>query len=474
MLDPCRGSALDTPVAASLAAIHPADDAALAALRSLVNAAPLPMAVFGEDGACLVANRGFVVASAGQQRGADLPATRHAPFSPDGVRHWTLATMQPGDGESPALQLVDAAVNSLPIIFNAKDLHSRYLYMNRYQAALYGVTPDSAVGQTAAEMLGSSYGSYTRAIDAEVIRSARPSAFFEETYAGADQVMRHWMTSKVPLIGPDGAVWGVATVALDITERKQLEERLREARDQAESGSRAKSRFLAAMSHELRTPLNAVIGFAELMQQEALGPLGSQDYIEYAGHILTSGMALLEMITNLLDFARVEAGTLELRYTDVELIRLLRSATAGAQSGVMVQRDPPVAVSLDLPTGHLPIRGDEGRLRQVFGGLIGNALKFTPAGGQVTVRLRAVPGGAEIIITDTGIGMSPDELKHVFEPFWQADSGLSRVRGGAGIGLRLARELVALHGGSVELASHKGQGTQITVLLPTEPQPPGT
>ena len=304
-----------------------------------------------------------------------------------------------------------------------------------------------------------------------MIRTRRASAFFEESYAGVDQVPRHWLTSKVPLLGADGAVYGVATVAIDITERKLLEERLREARDQAEAGSRAKSRFLAAMSHELRTPLNAVIGFAELMEQEALGPLGQRDYVDYAGHILRSGMHLLQMITNLLDFARVEAGTLELAVGDVEMVRLVRGVVAAARGGA-VNGERSVELTTDLPAGMLPIRGDEARLRQVLGGLVDNAIKFTAPGGHVRVALAERDGGAEVLVTDSGIGMSPEELEHVFEPFWQADSGLGRLRGGAGIGLRLARELIALHGGEIVLDSRRGEGTQVTVRLPSCPPDP--
>ncbi len=431
------------------------------------------MAVFDASGECLVANHAFVLGAARLDGGLGA-VERRVPFSPDGVRGWTLATMPEGaaaigQGSRPTLDLVDAVVNVLPIMFNAKDLQSRYLFMNRYQAALYGVSPDGAVGRTAADLLGSDYGSYTRSRDAEVIQTGRPSGFFEESYAGVDQVIKHWLTSKVPLAGADGAVWGVATVSLDITERKALEERLREAKEQAEAGSRAKSRFLAAMSHELRTPLNAVIGFAELMEQEALGPLGSAEYVEYSGHILRSGMALLHMITNLLDFARVEAGTLELRVADVELVRLVRSVVAGARSENPVPANEPPPITLDLPPGTLAIRGDEARLRQVFGGLMSNALKFTPTGGKLSISLRAHGDGVEVVVTDSGIGMSPEELEHVFEPFWQADGGLGRMRGGAGIGLRLARELIALHGGNLALESSKGEGTRVIVRLPHTP-----
>jgi two-component system cell cycle sensor histidine kinase PleC len=229
------------------------------------------------------------------------------------------------------------------------------------------------------------------------------------------------------------------------------------------------------MSHELRTPLNAVIGFAELMHEESLGPLGHAEYKEYAGLILRSGMNLLDMISNLLDFARADAGSLELSIADVEIGRLLRGVLTRARERMAGPSSAGrVTLEADLPTGMLAIRADEVRLRQVLRGLIDNAMKFTPAGGRVTVSARAIDGGgAELVVADTGIGMSPDELEHVFEPFWQADSGLGRTRDGAGIGLKLARQLVALHGGTLAMESVRGEGTRVILRLPSAPPPAG-
>jgi PAS domain S-box-containing protein len=449
-------------------------DPALLAVCALVEVAAAPTAVFDASEACLVANPAFVLHAARyDDAGSRGAAERRAAFSPDGTRQWTLVTVPADGGDRPAFQFIDAVANALPIMFNAKDTNGRYLFMNRYQATLYGVTPLEAVGRTAAELLNPAYGGYTAAIDAEVIRTGRATPFYEEHYAGVDGVARHWMTSKVPLVGTAGNVWGTATVAVDITERKLLEQKLREASVQSEAGSRAKSRFLATMSHELRTPLNAVIGFAELLHQEALGPLGVPEYREYAGLILRSGMNLLDTIGNLLDFARVESGGLELSIGDVEVGRLLRSVAAAArQEAAAHGKPPPAALDVEEFAGLLPIRADEQRLRQVVRGLIGNALKFTPAGGRVSVAARKLTGfGVEVVVADSGIGMSPDDLEHAFEPFWQADGGIGRLREGVGIGLKLARQLVSLHGGTLKLESRKGQGTRVILRLPHTPRP---
>jgi PAS domain S-box-containing protein len=460
------------PTARPTAPVDPPDPS-LAAVRALVAAARAPLAVFDAAGDILVANPAFVLHAAGYGSATPPPATEvRTGFSPDGVRAWKLASVAEPDAAPRAFDFIDVVANALPIMFSAKDTRSRYLFMNRYQAALYGVTPREAVGRTAADLLGESYGRYTGAIDAEVLGGGGATPFYEESYAGVDGKVRHWLTSKVPL-ATGGTVWGIATVAVDITERKELEASLRQAKEQAEAGSRAKSRFLANMSHELRTPLNAVIGFAEIMRDEAMGPLGSPEYKEYAGLILRSGWALLEMITNLLDVARADAGSLALSIADVEVMRLLRSIAVGVREEAVASGAAPQAVVEVAPaTGMIAVRADEHRLRQLLRALLGNALKFTPAEGRVTVRVEQPPGGGVVVtVTDSGIGMSAEELEHAFEPFWQADTHLGRVRDGAGMGLKLARQLAELHGGTLTLESVQGQGTSAILRLPAAPRP---
>jgi signal transduction histidine kinase len=349
-------------------------------------------------------------------------------------------------------------------MFNAKDTQSRYLFMNRYQASLYRTTPEQAVGRTAGELVGAEYGDYTRNLDAEVIRSGVALPFFEEGPEPAGGPSRRWLTSKVPLTDAAGTVWGVATISFDISERTRLEQTLRQAKELAEASSQAQSAFLAAMSHELRTPLNAVIGFAEIIRQQTLGPVGVAEYVDYAEHILNSGRHLLSLINDILDYARIEGGGLQLTRAPVELGAMLR-----AMLEVMTPSAEAAGVRLvsDLGQQKLVVRADEMRLRQALANIAGNAVKFTPAGGQVTVALRPGPkGGAVVAIADSGIGIDEHNLARVFEPFWQADSGLDRLHEGTGIGLPLARRLIALHGGRLELESRLGEGTVVTMILP--------
>ncbi|MCW3473944.1 PAS domain-containing sensor histidine kinase [Rhodovastum sp. RN2-1] len=445
-------------------------DPAGEAARALVTVAPCPMGVFDDEGACLFANHGFILRAA-QNAGAAGAACAggevRARFSPDGVRNWTLISMPAEAAAHPVADFIDTLANALPVMFSAKDIQSRYLFMNRYQADLYGVTPEEAVGKTPSDLLGEEYGRYTCRIDAEVIRSGQATPFFEETYSTADGAEHHWLTSKVPLANADGTIWGVARVAIDITERTQLEDGLRQAKEQAEAASRAKSGFLAAMSHELRTPLNAVIGFAEIMHQQVLGPIGSTEYCDYAGHILGSGQHLLSLINDILDYARIESGSLRLNIAAVDVGAMLRGTLEMlAQTATAAG----VRLAADVAKQPILIHADEQRLRQVLLYVAGNAVKFTPAGGQVTVTLRPdVQGGAVMTVADSGIGIAESNIPHVFEPFWQADSGLDRLRDGAGIGLPLARQLVAMHGGRLELDSRLGEGTLVSIHLPERP-----
>ncbi len=444
-----------------------------AGLRALVLAAPRAMAVRDAAGRLVAGNPGYHVrranaAAAGRAPGEDEIVS---PFSPDGAQQFTLVTFAENPGAHPATRLLATIANSLPVVLNVKDRESRYLLMNSYQARLYGTTPDDAVGKTAAELLGPDYGRYTRRIDADVMAAGEATPFFEESYPTKDGVVRRWLTSKVPVSDANGAVWGVATVSADISDRARIEEGLRQAKEEAEAASRAKSGFLAAMSHELRTPLNAVIGFAEILHQQALGPVGVSDYVDYAGHILSSGQHLLALINDVLDFARIESGSLTLAIRQVDLVGLLGTTLDMIERGA---RASGVLLVRDITEQPVMIRADEQRLRQVMLNVAGNAVKFTPRGGSVSVTMRPdMRGGAMITVMDSGVGIAQSNLQHVFEPFWQADSGLDRLKDGAGIGLPLSRQLIALHGGRLELESRIGEGTRVTIVLPEQREQAG-
>jgi signal transduction histidine kinase len=241
---------------------------------------------------------------------------------------------------------------------------------------------------------------------------------------------------------------------------------LRRALDSAAASNRAKSQFLATMSHELRTPLNAVIGFAELIGIEIHGGLGDPRYRDYAMSIRDSGAHLLALINDVLDFAKIDAGRLELIEEEIDIPELFAASLrmvegAAADAGLVLREDIGYAT---LPR----LRGDQRRIKQILLNLLSNAIKFTPAPGVVTIAARRHGQALVMTVSDTGIGIAPADLAKALEPFGQIDNRLARAYQGTGLGLPLSRQLMEVHGGSLELDSEVGHGTTVTLTLPAE------
>ncbi|HYS48939.1 MAG TPA: ATP-binding protein [Xanthobacteraceae bacterium] len=241
-----------------------------------------------------------------------------------------------------------------------------------------------------------------------------------------------------------------------------LAEKYAEQKKSAEDANQAKSEFLANMSHELRTPLNAIIGFSEIMESGMFGPLGAGKYHEYCRDIRDSGNYLLEVINDILDMSKIEAGRTRLDPEDVELSDILADA-------IRVVSGPAREKRLDLKLEIAPairLRADRRALKQIAINLLSNAVKFTPEGGRVTVRGRAINGAVTIAIEDTGIGIPKEALKNLGRPFEQVESQLTKSHKGSGLGLAIAKSLVDLHGGTIRIRSTQGVGTIVLVRLP--------
>jgi len=214
----------------------------------------------------------------------------------------------------------------------------------------------------------------------------------------------------------------------------------------------------------LRTPLNAVIGFAQTIKNEMFGPIGRQQYREYAGDIEAAGQHLLSLINDILDLSRIEAGKVQLREQECAVSEIVSSAVSLCRERAA---ESAANVTVDLPEPGLIVRGDEQRLKQVLVNLLDNALKFTAAQGLVVVSARYLPGGgAAIEVKDTGIGMSEQEIEVALKRFGQVDQGTNRKFGGTGLGLPLAQALTALHDGKLAIISTPRVGTTVQILLP--------
>jgi signal transduction histidine kinase len=352
------------------------------------------------------------------------------------------------------------------------DADQRLILCNRRYLELYRLPPDLIrPGITLREIMEISVriGNYRAEDASEIVEgrvatgsSATPLAFRQRLMSGRTIEAVHR-----PL-----ASGGSVATHTDITDQEAVTDDMRAAKEQAEIANRAKSEFLANMSHELRTPLNAIIGFSQIMTEQMFGPVGNARYKEYAGDILQSSQHLLQIINDILDMAKIEAGRVELNETEIDMPRAAESCLRlmherGEQAGLKLSHD----IAGDLPA----LIGDERLVRQILLNLLSNAVKFTPKGGEIVVRGEIDRDGAWVLsVRDTGIGIAPENIPKVMVPFGQVDGTYTRAHGGTGLGLSIVRALVELHGARFRLESALGEGTTAFVVFPASrvaPQP---
>ncbi|NKB54904.1 MAG: PAS domain-containing protein [Alphaproteobacteria bacterium] len=257
----------------------------------------------------------------------------------------------------------------------------------------------------------------------------------------------------------------------DITEQKRAEEGLLRERTRAELANRAKSEFLANMSHEIRTPLNAIIGFADIMEQEVFGPVGNIRYGEYVSDIHASAQHLLDLVNDILDISTIEAGEMTLSPVELDVNDLFDECTRFVREQA---RKAEVTLTAEPSAEQMTVHADHRAVRQILLNLLSNAIKFTPPGGRVSIGATTTEDTFAIIVSDTGIGIPPEELPKVTQPFETGNNNpLTSKKGnphirpeGTGLGLAIVRSLAKLHGGDLDIGSRDGEGTTVRVWFP--------
>ncbi|HVF56805.1 MAG TPA: PAS domain S-box protein [Pyrinomonadaceae bacterium] len=370
--------------------------------------------------------------------------------SPEAARYWLNAII-----ESAA----DAIIT--------KTLEGIITSWNRGAEHIFGYTPDEVIGKHITILIPDDHPDEEPAI-IERLRRGERIEHYETVRVRKDGSFVDISLTVSPIAGPDGVLIGASKIARDISDRKRAEAereillgREQAARREAEEASRLKDEFLATISHELRTPLTAILGWAHLMRA---GQVGEKSATEILETIERNARSQAQLIDDLLDVSRIITGKLRLDVRQVEPGSFIEPAIealspAAEAKGLRVQKV--------MDTGVVSVAGDPARLQQVVWNLLSNAIKFTPRGGRVQLRLERINSHIEIAVSDTGMGINPAFLPHVFDRFRQADGTTTRTHGGLGLGLSIVRHLVELHGGTVEAESQgEGLGSTFIVKLP--------
>ncbi|WP_374381168.1 ATP-binding protein [Dongia sp.] len=363
---------------------------------------------------------------------------------------------------------LSAFMQNAPITMSVKDLDGHYLLVNRASERFYGRPASDMIGRRIADIELSEGARAIDELEVEMRRAGR-SVTREIAYP-RDGGTRWYRDIKFPIPDETGAIGAIGGIGIDITATKLVQEELIEAKEHAEAASQAKSQFLANMSHELRTPLNAILGFSEILAGSPLGPLTPERVQTYAADIHESGRLLLNIINDILDLSKIEAGRLVLTDGPCDLGAIARNALNLVANAAQAKS---LRLLNNLPDNLPPIRADERALTQILINLLNNAVKFTLPGGEIRIEAGLVNHGERgdgiaIAVSDTGIGIANEDIPLVFSAFGQVQDAFVRAHEGAGLGLPIARALTEAQGGRLDLHSRLGQGTRVTLWLPKE------
>jgi len=344
-----------------------------------------------------------------------------------------------------------------------RDLGSRYTFANREALRIMGASrPEEVLGKTPDQAV-SNQETARRILetDAQVFATGQPLEY-TLLVPGPDGE-RTMAILKAPYLSLEGAVIGVISVTRDITERVAIEQRLMEQNQQLIAIDRQRQSFVSSVSHELRTPLTSIKGYTEFLDEELAGPLTPQQR-QFVTQIALGIERLQLLVDDLLDLARLEAGTFRLRLTHEDLAAKVGETVESVQLSAGASH---LVLRFEPPAEPIPLNFDEQRIGQVLLNLIGNAIKFTPGGGSVAVRLCRLGDRARVEVSDTGPGISPEDQPKLFVRYGQLERG--RAQGGTGLGLAISKALVEAHGGEIGVESALGQGSTFWFTLPVTP-----
>ncbi|MBL8907930.1 MAG: PAS domain-containing protein [Rhizobiales bacterium] len=343
------------------------------------------------------------------------------------------------------------------------DRQGRLIFASDRLAEVTGKPADSLIGQTLRSIAGARPQDTGWPDLADAL--ARQAMIRSVEVATGGNAPGCWQLTARPRYGDAGEFLGYNGVGRDVSNERRSRDELVHAKEEAERLNQAKTRFLSVMSHELKTPLNSIIGFSEIMAEAREGPIGTPAYSDYAEMIHASSLQLRNIIDDVLEISRIENGTVKIVDGDGDAMEVVE---------VAVNQSTPDAAARNIvidigaaPRAH--IKGDNVRIQKVLANLIANAVKFSKPGAVVSIAIeRNDDAGLAFAVRDTGIGIAPDDMDRIFEPFVQADDTAARHFGGIGLGLAISRKIARLHGGDIVLESEAGVGTTARLTLPPE------
>ncbi len=372
-------------------------------------------------------------------------------------QHVTEKTRQLRESRTQLRTILD----SMPSALSLKDNDGRYRVVNRAFCAARGRPQAEMIGKTARDIMDPGLAEKIEAIEAELDPDAPVvTRTVEDPTAARRRVLN---VTKFLVTGHDGAITGIGSFIDDVTGQVEAEEDRAAAMVELERANQAKSEFLATMSHELRTPLNAILGFSEMLRAQYFGPLGADNYKEYAEDIHRSGAHLLTLINDLLEISTIEAGRRKMKIEPVDLSEVIAEAVSQVTPEA---QDNDLRIVTELPEGSPRVAVDERALRQILINLLSNAVRFTQPGGCVTVSAESGDDAFSVAVRDTGVGIPEEEIARIVEPFAQVGTVAYCAGPGTGLGLSIVKSFVDAHGGRLDISSTLGEGTAVTVTIP--------